>query len=140
MIKTKVLYLVIFLFFLFFEVSLRVCVFWDGDLIRFLYPGRCWGTNEDIVELLVLNFFVHTLQPAGFRQLSRIVVFPPRVPGKRRRPGEGGHLGRAGHAGVGPGGRGAPASVRVSQHFALTRARPETCGERCSSAVRMGGL
>lgn len=117
----------IFLFlFLFFEDSLRVCVFWDGDLIRFLYPGRCRGTNEDIVELLVLNFFVHTLQPAGFRQLSRIVVFPPGVPGKGRRPGEGGHLGSAGHAGVGPGGRGAPASVRVSQHFALTRARPET--------------
>lgn len=75
----------------------------------------------------MLDLFVDALQTAGFWQLGRVVVVPPGVPGQGGRPGEGGHLWGAGHAGVGPRGRGAPAAVRVAQDFALACARPQTC-------------
>lgn len=116
--------------------ALRVCVLWNGYLISFLYSGRCRWTNKNVIKLLVLHFFIHTLQTVGFGYLSWIVVFPSSVPGKRSCPGERGHLRCTGHARVGPCGRGTPASVRVSQHFALTRACPETCNKN-SNAVRM---
>lgn len=107
---------------------LRVCVLWDGNLIGLLYPSRRWRADQNIIELLVLNLFIHTLQSVAFGYVRRVVVFPPCVPGKRSCPGEGGHLCSAGHAGVGPCSRGTPTPVRVSQHFALTCTCPQTWG------------
>lgn len=116
---------------------LRVCVLWNGYLIRFLYSGRCRRTDEDIIKLLVLNFFVHTLQTVGFGYEGRVVVFPPGVPGKWSCLGESWQMRSTGHARVGPCSWRAPASVWVSQHFALACTCPETCGkqQRCQDVI-----
>ena len=126
--KTNSLFFFSFFFFFFFG-ALRVCVFRDGDLIRFLYSGWRGRTNENVIKLLVLDFLIHALQTVGFRQVGRVVVFPPGVAGKRSCLGESWQMRSTGHARVGPRRWGAPAPVRVSQHLAFTRASPETCGE-----------
>lgn len=132
-IKIKVLYSIktnsLFDDFFFLDL-LRVCVLWNRYLIRFLYPGRCRRTDKDVIKLLVLNFFVHTLQTIGFGYVSWVVVFPSGVPGKRSGLGESWQMRSRGHARVGPCSWRAPASVWMSQHFALTCTCPETCGKQ----------
>lgn len=85
-----------------FHVLLRVCVLGDGYFIRFLYPGWCRWTDKDVIKLLVLDLFIHALQTTGFRDMGRVVVFPPGIPGKRGSLGECRQVRSAGQACIRP--------------------------------------
>lgn len=103
----------------------------EGHVADLLHPHRPGWGHQHVVVLPVQHLLIHALQSHGFGDVGLVVVLPAvGVPGQRGCFGQGAEgrhgSGRRGGGCVGSGGRGAPASVRVTQDFAFAGAGPQS--------------